>query len=99
MTFEQQGPTGMLAIFRGGSVLDQSEPGDVKLPHLIDSIAGDRSYWKRQKCAHTGEHGGINSIGFRMFAGRLGEASRLEWIDLSQRETGLTWSPLEAMIV
>ena len=76
-SLQQRRPTRMLTVPGSSTILDQSEPRDVKLPHLINRLTDDRADWRCEQGAHSRQHSSIDRVGFCMCAGGLGKAPRL----------------------
>lgn len=89
----------MIAVLGCGPILDQGEPGDMELLHLVDGLAGNRPRRRRQQRTHAGEHGGIDCVGLGVGTGCLGKTPCLQRVDLGQRQAGLTKASFKAMMV
>jgi hypothetical protein len=88
LAFEQRRQDGPEAVEGGDAVFDQGVASVEEFLQLINGLADDGTRLQAERGAHSGEHGGVASIGLGKLPGCFGEATGLARIDLDHGQSG-----------
>ena len=96
---EQARAGDLLAVQGRGAVLDQGATCDEQFLEVVDGLADDRSRLELGQSTEPREHGCIDRVGLSTLADGFGEATRLERVDLDQRDAGRSEGALEGVVI
>ena len=90
---------GLGAIERCGPVFHQGAPSGQQFGKTINGFIPGWRDIRLHGTTESGEHGGVDRVGFGACSGCLGEASHLQWVDFDAWQCGLAERHFQCSVI